>query len=211
MTVQESVYELLDEAASKNSAIPSLRMLRAKIGAGSLTTISEAVKRWRMSRLVASGELPEALTNEQAGVIAQAVWGVVSPMLESRMTALKGKTEQIIAIEKEETDKLVRAADEDLVKLNSVLVDKHYLEDQVGKLEGRIAELEKELATTQTALESSRRELDLIQKNHESGQAACIEMMENANRIIETLTARLPPIDEPEKMKEEQPRSGLLL
>ena len=205
MTVQESVYELLDEAASKNSAIPSLRMLRAKIGAGSLTTISEAVKRWRMSRLVASGELPEALTNEQAGVIAQAVWGVVSPMLESRMTALKGKTEQIIAIEKEETDKLVRAADEDLVKLNSVLVDKHYLE-----LEGRIAELEKELATTQTALESSRRELDLIQKNHESGQAACIEMMENANRIIETLTARLPPIDEPEKMKEEQPRSGLL-
>lgn len=91
MTVQESVYELLDEAASKNSAIPSLRMLRAKIGAGSLTTISEAVKRWRMSRLVASGELPEALTNEQAGVIAQAVWGVVSPMLESRMTALKGK------------------------------------------------------------------------------------------------------------------------
>lgn len=199
MTVQESVYELLDEAASKNSAIPSLRMLRAKIGAGSLTTISEAVKRWRMSRLVASG------------VIAQAVWGVVSPMLESRMTALKGKTEQIIAIEKEETDKLVRAADEDLVKLNSVLVDKHYLEDQVRKLEGRIAELEKELATTQTALESSRRELDLIQKNHESGQAACIEMMENANRIIETLTARLPPIDEPEKMKEEQPRSGLLL
>lgn len=90
-------------------------------------------------------------------------------------------------------------------------VDKHYLEDQVRKLEGRIAELEKELATTQTALESSRRELDLIQKNHESGQAACIEMMENANRIIETLTARLPPIDEPEKMKEEQPRSGLLL
>ena len=200
MTVQESVYELLDEAASKNSAIPSLRMLRAKIGAGSLTTISEAVKRWRMSRLVAGGELPEALTNEQAGVIAQAVWGVVSPMLESRMTALK-----------EKTDKLVRAADEDLVKLNSVLVDKHYLEDQVRKLEGRIAELEKELATTQTALESSRRELDLIQKNHESGQAACIEMMENANRIIETLTARLPPIDGPEKMKEEQPRSGLLL
>lgn len=200
MTVQESVYELLDEAASKNSAIPSLRMLRAKIGAGSLTTISEAVKRWRMSRLVASGELPEALTNEQAGVIAQAVWGVVSPMLESRMTALK-----------EKTDKLVRVADEDLVKLNSVLVDKHYLEDQVRKLEGRIAELEKELATTQTALESSRRELDLIQKNHESGQAACIEMMENANRIIEMLTARLPPIDEPEKMKEEQPRSGLLL
>lgn len=105
----------------------------------------------------------------------------------------------------------MRAADEDLVKLNSVLVDKHYLEDQVRKLEGRIAELEKELATTQTALESSRRELDLIQKNHESGQAACIEMMENANRIIEMLTARLPPIDEPEKMKEEQPRSGLLL
>lgn len=50
MNIQEKVHAILDEAKAHDKPLPSLRSLRAQVGGGSLTTISEAVKSWRFAR-----------------------------------------------------------------------------------------------------------------------------------------------------------------
>ncbi len=49
LNVSEAVASLLDKAKAENQPTPTLRGLRAQIGGGSLTTISEAVKNWRLN------------------------------------------------------------------------------------------------------------------------------------------------------------------
>lgn len=49
--VIEDVYEILDKAQSDNEKIPALRVIRATIGRSSFSTISEAVKQWRLDWL----------------------------------------------------------------------------------------------------------------------------------------------------------------
>ena len=47
-SVIEDVYEILDKAQNDNEKIPALRVIRSTIGRSSFSTISEAVKQWRL-------------------------------------------------------------------------------------------------------------------------------------------------------------------
>lgn len=71
--VIEDVYEILDKAQSDNEKIPALRVIRATIGRSSFSTISEAVKQWRLDWLQSTGVFPVAFSPENAKVVSDAV------------------------------------------------------------------------------------------------------------------------------------------
>ncbi len=85
-SVIEAVYEILDKAQNANEKIPALRVIRATIGRSSLSTISEAVKQWRLDRLQSTGALPVVFSPENAKVVSDAVWAVVQPILAPKLS-----------------------------------------------------------------------------------------------------------------------------
>lgn len=51
-SVRDAVREILENVQASGRPLPSIRALRAKIGKGSLGTISEAVNDWKQEKLV---------------------------------------------------------------------------------------------------------------------------------------------------------------
>lgn len=54
----DTVFAYLDQTTAENKPVPSLRAIRAAIGKGSLTTVSEAVQQWRARQLISEGDAP---------------------------------------------------------------------------------------------------------------------------------------------------------
>ena len=65
-SVRYSVREILESAQESDRQLPSIRAIRAKIGKGSLGTISEAVNEWKQEKLVQQGELPSGFEQREA-------------------------------------------------------------------------------------------------------------------------------------------------
>lgn len=82
MNTQEKVHAILDEAKAHDKPLPSLRSLRAQVGGGSLTTISEAVKSWRFAQLEAAGQIPQ-ISEKTKVHLADVVWQAMMPILQT--------------------------------------------------------------------------------------------------------------------------------
>lgn len=88
MRDNQEIFDLLNEAAAKGQKLPSLRAIRAKIGGGSLTRISEAVKAWQTQKLVDKGQLPKEFTDAEKEKIINTIWSVVQPIMGRRIEQL---------------------------------------------------------------------------------------------------------------------------
>lgn len=88
MRDKTQIYELLDDAARRGQKLPSLRTIRAQIGGGSLTRISDVVKEWQAQRLVDTGQIPEAFTEAEKNEIVTAIWNIVRPIMGKRVEEL---------------------------------------------------------------------------------------------------------------------------
>ncbi len=88
MKDKTQIYEMLDEAARRSQKLPSLRTIRARIGGGSLTRISDVVKEWQAQRLVDTGQMPEAFTEAEKEAIITAIWNIVRPIMGKRVEEL---------------------------------------------------------------------------------------------------------------------------
>ena len=84
-SVRDSVREILESAQESDRQLPSIRAIRAKIGKGSLGTISEAVNEWKQEKLVQQGELPSGFEQREAENIIKAVWEAVAPMIRAQI------------------------------------------------------------------------------------------------------------------------------
>ena len=148
-SVIEAVYEILDEAQAANEKIPALRVIRATIGRGSLSTISEAVKQWRLDRLQSTGALPAAFTPENAKTVSDAVWAVVQPILAARAGDIQSQADRRIELEVGEATKVREAAEEMLAEANSK-------EETLKRSQQHEAQLMESVAQLQGALEEAR-------------------------------------------------------
>ena len=147
MSVNETVRTLLDQAVAQGQSIPSLRQLRAQLGGGSLTTISEAVKAWRLSRLEETGQVP-VIDDKAKLELGQMLWDVIQPELQKRIEHIHAMADKRVAIEVAEAKKLRIAAaevfeeakaqniqaDAKLAEVSSVLKENASLRAQVEKL-----------------------------------------------------------------------------
>lgn len=148
-SVVEAVYEILDKAQGANEKIPALRVIRATIGRGSLSTISDAVKQWRLDRLQSTGALPAAFTPENAKAVSDAVWAVVQPILAARAGDIQSQADHRIELEAGEAAKIREAAEEMLAEANSK-------EETLKRVQQHEAQLMENVAQLQGALEEAR-------------------------------------------------------
>ena len=120
-SVRDSVREILESAQESDRQLPSIRAIRAKIGKGSLGTISEAVNEWKQEKLVQQGELPSGFEQREAENIIKAVWEAVAPMIRAQIEQIDSRAKTRIQIEHDEESRVREAADEAVAVLLSLL------------------------------------------------------------------------------------------
>ena len=96
--IAEKVYALLDKLKAKQEPIPSIRQIRTMIGSGSLTTISDAVRRWKYEQLQAVGQVPE-MTEEDIAAFGDLVWKAVEPFVQKKVNRINELAEARVVLE----------------------------------------------------------------------------------------------------------------
>ena len=180
-SVTEAVYDILTKAQNANEKIPTLRVIRATVGRGSLSTISEAVKEWRLEQLQSTGTLPTAFTPENAKAVSDAVWAVVQPILAARAGDIQSQADRRIELEAGEAAKIREAAEEMLAEANSKeetlkRVQQHeaQLMGSVAQLQGALDEARSGNARLQAANAALHKELDEAIKEAAAAKAALV-------------------------------------
>lgn len=199
LNVSEAVVEALDQAKAENRPLPTLRGLRAQIGGGSLTTISEAVKQWRLSQLQADEGLPQGFDEKTSAEIADVVWKAVLPVLQEQIEGVRKNADARIEAERTETAKLRAVAAETLAEASA-------MNDEYDVLKAKEQELREALAKTEGELQELRKTLEATQKE-------LVNMREERDHAFLTLAAvrstqhtleKLASMIDPKYLKEQQ-------
>lgn len=175
------VHSLLDQAVALGQPIPSLRRLRALIGGGSLTTISDAVKSWRLTRLEQKGQMP-VLDDGQKLELGQLLWNVLQPELQKRIEQVQAQADKKVAIEIAEANKVREAASELLEEARATN----------AQAEARQAEFDavaKENASLRDQIAKLTEEIERQEKMIQAGREREVRLQENLERAKEVAAA----------------------
>ena len=149
-SVRDSVREILESVQESDRQLPSIRAIRAKIGKGSLGTISEAVNEWKQEKLVQKGELPSGFEQREAENIIKAVWEAVAPMIRAQVEQIDSRAKARLQIEHDEASCVREAADEALASVEKKERRLEELDEQVRGLQGDLAKLKGALEQANT-------------------------------------------------------------
>ena len=173
-SVRDSVREILESVQESDRQLPSIRAIRAKIGKGSLGTISEAVNEWKQEKLVQKGELPSGFEQREAENIIKAVWEAVAPMIRAHVEQIDSRAKTRIQIEHDEASRVREAADEALASVEKK-------ERRLEELDEQVRGLQEDLAKLKGALEQANTEnLRLAAENTQLHEALDKSLQEEA-------------------------------
>ena len=173
-SVRDSVREILESARESDRQLPSIRAIRAKIGKGSLGTISEAVNEWKQEKLVQKGELPSGFEQREAENIIKAVWEAVAPMIRAQVEQIDSRAKARLQIEHDEASRVREAADEALASVEKK-------ERRLEELDEQVRSLQEDLAKLKGALEQANTEnLRLAAENTQLHEALDKSLQEEA-------------------------------
>lgn len=184
MDVKQAVKTELDKVAAAGEKIPALRILRARIGRGSLTTISEAVKEWEGEQIAVPVPLPDNLSQDEQKVICNAVWRAVMPMLQDRLTAAQEAAKERVELEQKYAVQLREETEATLAENASHI-------NEIKKLGAQVTELQK-------LLEQTRRDIKLTEKENtelRNTLGAAISEREAAKREAAALRAEIDTLN----------------
>ena len=184
MDVKQAVKAELDKMAAAGEKIPALRVLRARIGRGSLTTISEAVKEWEGEQIAAPLPLPNDLSQDEQRVICSAVWRAVMPMLQDRLAMAQNAANERVKLEQKYSVQLREETEATLAESASRVVE-------LKKLETQVAEQQK-------LLEQASRNVELTEKENRELRntlSAVILERDSARRDIAALKAEIDTLN----------------
>ena len=190
-SVRDSVREILEIAQESNSQLPSIRAIRAKIGKGSLGTISEAVNEWKQEKLVQQGALPSGFEQREAENIIEAVWEVVAPMIRAQVEQIDSRAKARIQIEHDEASRVREAADEALASVEKK-------DRRLEELDEQVRGLQEDLAKLKGALEQANSEnLRLAAENTRLHEALDKSLQEEAKAqaSLQSMKRLLPFLD----------------
>ncbi len=189
MSINDTIHSLLDQAASQGQPIPSLRRLRAQIGGGSLTTISDAVKAWRLARLEESGQMP-VIDDKTKLEFGQLLWGVLQPELQKRIERVQAEADRKVAIEAAEANKLREAAEElfeeaktanhqaeaKLTQVASIIKENTSLQEKIDRLNQENERLKEAMAASLEREERLRANLEKAKEAAAAAEASAITL-----------------------------------
>ena len=184
MDVKQAVKAELDKVAAAGEKIPALRVLRARIGHGSLTTISEAVKEWESEQIAAPLPLPSDLSQDEQRVICNAVWRAVAPMLQERLTEAQDAASERVKLEQKYSVQLHEEAE-------AALAESASRADALRKLEALVTEQQKLLEQARSNVERTEKEC----KELRSTLSAVILERDSARREITALKAEIDTLN----------------
>lgn len=190
-SVRDSVHEILESARESDRQLPSIRAIRAKIGKGSLGTISEAVNEWKQEKLVQKGELPSGFEQREAENIIKAVWEAVAPMIRAQVEQIDSRAKTRIQIEHDEASRVREAADEALASVEKK-------ERRLEELDEQVRGLQEDLAKLKRALEQANTEnLRLAAENTQLHEALDKSLQEEAKAqaSLQSMKRLLPFLD----------------
>ena len=190
-SVRDSVREILESAQENDRQLPSIRAIRAKIGKGSLGTISEAVNEWKQEKLVQQGALPSGFEQRETENIINAVWEAVAPMIRAQVEQIDSRAKARIQIEHDEACRIREAADEALASVEKK-------ERRLEELDEQVRGLQEELAKLKGALEQANSEnLRLAAENTRLHEALDKSLQEEAKAqaSLQSMKRLLPFLD----------------
>ena len=190
-SVRDAVREILEIAQESNSQLPSIRAIRAKIGKGSLGTISEAVNEWKQEKLVQQGALPSGFEQREAENIIEAVWEAVAPMIRAQVEQIDSRAKARIQIEHDEASRVREAADEALASVEKK-------DRRLEELDEQVRGLQEDLAKLKGALEQANSEnLRLAAENTRLHEALDKSLQEEAKAqaSLQSMKRLLPFLD----------------
>ena len=190
-SVRDAVREILEIAQESNSQLPSIRAIRAKIGKGSLGTISEAVNEWKQEKLVQQGALPSGFEQREAENIIEAVWEAVAPMIRAQVEQIDSRAKARIQIEHDEASRVREAADEALASVEKK-------DRRLEELDEQVRGLQEDLAKLKGALEQANSEnLRLAAENTRLHEALDKSLQEQAKAqaSLQSMKRLLPFLD----------------
>ena len=190
-SVRDSVREILEIAQESNSQLPSIRAIRAKIGKGSLGTISEAVNEWKQEKLVQQGALPSGFEQREAENIIEAVWEAVAPMIRAQVEQIDSRAKARIQIEHDEASRVREAADEALASVEKK-------DRRLEELDEQVRGLQEDLSKLKGALEQANSEnLRLAAENTRLHEALDKSLQEQAKAeaSLQSMKRLLPFLD----------------
>lgn len=204
MNIQEKVHAILDEAKAHDKPLPSLRSLRAQVGGGSLTTISEAVKSWRFAQLEATGQIPQ-ISEKTKVHLADVLWQAMMPILQTQVEGVRQKAEAGIEIERTESRKLFSASEEMLREAESKEAMIGQLNDRLQRQSRECAELRTKVAMLEEQLAESQQQLK-VTKERERQAVATInslrELAESLRTQVLSIHELIPDLVEKMRRKE---------
>lgn len=192
ITISEAVAALLDKAKAENQPMPTLRGLRAQIGGGSLTTISEAVKKWRLNDLQETEELPSGFDEKTSAEIADVVWKAVLPVLQEQIKGIRKNAAEQIETERSEAQKLKAAAAEALAVSSAMDAEFDALKEIEQGLRETLAKTKGELTELRKTLEATNKELASVRKERDRALAE-VAAMHAEKSAMEKLMSMLDP------------------
>ncbi len=167
MDVKAAVIAELEKCRLAGSRQPTLRTLRARVGRGSLTTISQAVKEWEASQVEHRGTLAATAPEELLHPLADAVWTVVLPLLRREVDAARAaesadsRAEMSAALQlKSEAEGMLAEAENQKASLERLASRVQEQETRILKLTAALDTAHQEAKELATHLREARRERD---------------------------------------------------
>lgn len=153
MKTEELVYALLDSIDTAKEDLPSVRMIRERLGKGSYGTISAALRNWKKSHGFAEAVRHDSAIDLDEGTLrefAESVSKVFGPIIRSRVTSVRQENEKRIA----ELSEALNAASE---RLQKEIHKREVLEEEVDRLRKELDEERLAKARAEGALEAVTR------------------------------------------------------
>ena len=193
---KESIFAAATDIATAGGAA-TLAAVRKAVGGGSYTTISEALKEWRVIHQQATAPLqepaPQALSDRLAGVINE-TWTIALDMANDRLNTERAALEQIRIDLEQSRREAVDLADQLNVELEqaqatialqastaaATAMDVERLDSEVIRLSGALAGASEAAHTAQAALSEAHARAEQLTGLLEREQAARSEAVERA-------------------------------
>ena len=169
-TAQERVTDAINALYAETGTRPTLAAVRDRLGGGSMTTISEAMKLWRKHQ--------QESTAPAAIVVPEDVHAAITATLTGLGQQAMVTAEARLASER-----------------NSMLVEKGELEAQLAETEDAMAILEEEKAAAQAACAVLQQKLEELEARYRQQGIALVQH----ERLVEELTATQQLAQEREK------------
>ena len=169
------IHAVADRIVSEG-ATPTLASVRAALGGGSFTTISEGMKAWKAAQQAAPAPMREAApqaVSERMAELASEVWGIAQTMANERLAS---EREVLEAMRREFEQAQAEAAE---------LADT--LAAELDEARTTIERMSEEAAKQAEVCATQRTQLVAAQDAAHAAEAALVESRQRANELADLL------------------------